>query len=106
MITDNFYKNVLNVIAQDASSMKDAFVNTIFHADSVDPKIQGRASLSHYFAVYLNAIKTWCDQNETSSSFTPTTFLPENNPSIMSIINPDAANLNATSENDTGETAA
>jgi hypothetical protein len=103
MLTDNFYKNVLNVIADDANKMKDSFVSSIFHADTIDPKVQGRASLSHYFSVYLNAIQKWCEQNETASSFTPTTFLPENNPTIMSIINPDAVNLKHTPDDEDGE---
>ena len=98
MLNDDFYKNVLSVISEDSGKLKDFFVNGILNADTLDQKSQGKAALAHYFSTYLNAIQTWCEQNETSSSFTPTTFLPESNPSIMYIINPDAVNLKNTDE--------
>lgn len=102
MLTDNFYKNVLNIIAEDASKLRNSFAHSVIHTD-FNPSTQGKAALADYFSVYLGAIKQWCEQNETSSSFSSTTFLPESNPSIMGILNPGAVGLENTDEQVDGE---
>jgi hypothetical protein len=104
MLTDNFYKNVFNVILEDSKKLKDSFMNSIFSTEVFDAKSHGKTVMIQWFDVYFNAIKIWCEQNDTSTSFTPSSFIPELNPTIKQIMTPPKAeDPTGASNNEEGE---
>lgn len=97
----DFYKDVMKIIYRDSLLRRDGFINSVFHgsgSEVLDPRFIGQGAYAKWFAAFLNAVGVWCAENENKNTTLPESFLPEYNPNIGHIMNPDLEKLNDSSD--------